>query len=409
VSETAPTTLTELRYETLPWSSQAEPPRSKRHLYAATYRAAVPQRVRGLRNFGVPSGLLTALDEATTAIARLDGEMGGELAPFESMLLRTESAASSQIENITASAKAIALAEVGETERGNASLVVANTSAMQAAVALADQMTEATLQAMHRTLLQTSAPLWAGRYRDAQVWIGPAPQRSLVRSMIGGTAFGQHEAVFVPPQPRRIGAAMRDLVAFMRRDDVPPLLQATIAHAQFETIHPFVDGNGRTGRALMHCLLRNKGVTQHVTVPVSAGLLTNTKGYFDALTAFRDGDAKPLVQQVADAALYAAHNGRQLVADLRKLRTAWASKIPTRRGSATHALADLLLRHPVVDSAFAQRALGVAAPNVNTALTQLEACGIVVQLSTGRRNRKWCATEVTDLLDGFGARSGRRR
>lgn len=82
---------------------------------------------------------------------------------------------------------------------------------------------------------------------------------------------------------------------FMRRDDIPALTQAAIAHAQFETIHPFEDGNGRTGRAMVGALLRNKGVTEKVTIPISSGLLTDLRSYFEALSRYRDGEIQLIV------------------------------------------------------------------------------------------------------------------
>ena len=76
---------------------------------------------------------------------------------------------------------------------------------------------------------------------------------------------------------------MADLMLFLQRDDIPVLLQCALAHAQFETIHPFADGNGRTGRALIHAILRNKGLASHIVPPVSAGPLHETDQYFAAL------------------------------------------------------------------------------------------------------------------------------
>ena len=105
---------------------------------------------------------------------------------------------------------------------------------------------------------------------------------------IGSSSYGPHTASFVPPHHTRVAAAIDDLVRFIRRDDLPVLAQAALAHAQFETIHPFPHGNRRTGRALVHCLLRGKLLTRRVIVPVSAGLLTDTDSYFDALAAYRD-------------------------------------------------------------------------------------------------------------------------
>lgn len=110
-------------------------------------------------------------------------------------------------------------------------------------------------------------------------------------------------------------AALEELIRFLARDDLPVLLHAALAHAQFETIHSFVDGNGRTGRALVHALLRGKGLLR-TTAPVSAGLLTDLEAYTGALSAFRTGDARPIVEEFARAARYAAVTGTALVEDL---------------------------------------------------------------------------------------------
>jgi len=120
---------------------------------------------------------------------------------------------------------------------------------------------------------------------------------------------------------------MDDLVVFTRRADLPLLVRAAIVHAQFETIHPFPDGNGRTGRALIHGMLRWHRLTRNVTVPVAAGLLTDTRGYFEMLTAYRQGDPARIVTMLADAAFAAIGNGRQLIAGLRATRASWNDKM----------------------------------------------------------------------------------
>src|SRR5262249_15243076 len=150
----------------------------------------------------------------------------------------------------------------------------------------------------------------AGRWRTEQVWVG-------------GGGFGPHRAAFVPPHYERGPDAMRDLMSFVRRDDLPGLAHAALAHAQFETIPPLGDGNGRTRQALAHAMLRAGGLTRNVTVPVSAGLLTDTDAYFAALMAYRRGDAARIVALIAEASFAAIANGRQLVAELRRVRQRW--------------------------------------------------------------------------------------
>ncbi len=189
---------------------------------------------------------------------------------------------------------------------------------MEAAAAHADHLDGDAILAMHKALLDSTEPDSAGKWRTVQNWIG-------------GSDWSPYEATFVPPQPDRVPAAIQDLERFLARDDVPTLVQAAIAHAQFETIHPFTDGNGRTGRALVHSLLRGKELTRHVTVPVSAGLLADTRRYFDALTAYRNGDPEPIVERLAHASLAAINNGRALVDELHAVRASWEEEISARR------------------------------------------------------------------------------
>jgi len=196
---------------------------------------------------------------------------------------------------------------------------------------------------------------------------------------------------------------------FVRRDDLPVLAHAALAHAQFETIHPFVDGNGRTGRALVHSMLRARGLTRNVTVPVSAGLLTDTDAYFAALMAYRRGDAARIVALIAEASFTAIANGRQLVVELRRVRQRWNEVIKARHDASAWALADLMLRQPVVDAELVQRVLEVTSANAHRAIRQLADAGVISEFSGRRRDRMWQAREVLVALDDFAARAGRRR
>ena len=201
---------------------------------------------------------------------------------------------------------------------------------------------------------------------------------------------------------------MADLVTFIRRHDIPVLTHAALAHAQFETIHPFTDGNGRTGRALIHSILRARGLTTNVTVPVSAGLLTDTQAYFSALTRYRAGDAAEIVRLTAEASLRALTNARQLVADLDHVRMRWAEAIQARRDAVAWPLADLFLRQPVLDASTAQRVLEATSANTQRALRQLTDAGVITEFTGKRRGRLWQAPEVLSSLDDFAARAGRR-
>jgi Fic family protein len=266
---------------------------------------------------------------------------------------------------------------------------------MNAAIELAAKPDAAAILAMHYALMLPTAPEIAGAWRGEQVWIG-------------GGQVGPHLATFVPPRAALIPEAVEDLVEFLDRDDLPVLAHAALAHAQFETIHPFPDGNGRTGRALVHSLLRTKRLTRAVTVPVSAGLLVDVDAYFAALTAYRKGDAEPIISRFVSAAFSATDNGRQLVSELREIRASWTERITARRSAGAWRLADVLLRQPVVNREVVATELGVAPTNVYGPPNALVAAGVLTETTTKRRGQVWRADEVLAALDAFAARSGRR-
>ncbi len=386
-----------LTYEVLPWTAHYEThatSRTERRKHQGSYRAAIPPKTIDAR-LDLPGELVTQVGEASAELARFDELMGGEIAQFSAILLRSESAASSRIENLTASARAIAEAELGTSHRKNAAEVVANTRTMMAALSLAGDISGPSILAMHHALMNETDPINAGRWRTEQVWIG-------------GGSLGPHLALFVPPHHDRVADAIDDLVRFIERDDLPVLAHAALAHAQFETIHPFTDGNGRTGRALVQAMLRHGQLTRNVTVPVSAGLLSDTNAYFEALTTYRLGDPSPIVSQFAQAALKAVANGRVLVDELRKIRQRWQPLIKARSDSAVWRLADLLVRRPVVNARVAAEELGLDVGNVHRYIKPLLDARILTESLDVKRNQVWRAVEVLAAVDAFAARAGRR-
>jgi Fic family protein len=378
-------------------------PMSRRALLKARgpYLAAISQDIAECA-FRLPPEVEAEASDALVEVARFDaelssmpGEFGGEFAPLAAVLLRTESASSSQIENVTAGAQALALASIHERTGPNARMVAANVMAMQRAIQMADDLSEDTILAAHEALMDGPEYARPGRYREGQVWIGSA-------------APTPHTASFVPPHGDRVGSAMADLIRFCHRTDMPVLVHAAIAHAQFETIHPFADGNGRTGRALVHALLKRGRATTRLTVPVSAGLLVDTESYFDALTAYRQGDAAPIVARFSQAAFAAVSNGRKLDSDLADIYAEWGHAIHARRDAAVWRVLPLLVSQPAVTIRFIQNSTAVSQPAAQNAVDQLVTAGVLAPASENRRNRVWVATEVIAALDGFAARTGRR-
>lgn len=392
-----PVAWSAIGYEAHPWVRSGDEVASRRALLQARgdYQAAVPAFIAAAQ-VDLDAETIALADDASQELVRFDAEAGTIAAPFASILLRSESASSSEVENLTSSAKQVALAEIGESRSGNARLVVANVNAMRAAIALSDRLDENSILAMHDALLRDSAPEYVGRWRDQQVWIG-------------GGSISPHAATFVPPHQDRVAALMTDVVSFAQRTDVPVLAQAAIAHAQFETIHPFPDGNGRTGRALLQGMLRQGRLTRNVTVPVSAGLLRDTDGYFSALTEYRAGRLDPIIIAVAQASFAAVQNGRALVGDIQAAAKRWDSQIIARSDSSVHRVKQYLLRQPVVNAKTVATELQISDVAAQNGIDRLVEAGVLTKISAGRRNRIWEAREILAALDAFGMRARRRR
>ncbi|HZL03106.1 MAG TPA: Fic family protein, partial [Cellulomonas sp.] len=248
---------------------------------------------------------------------------------------------------------------------------------------------------MHHALMAGHVAAVAGKWRTEQVWIG-------------GSGRSPHGATYIAPVHQRVPAAIDDLVTFVARDDIPVLAQAAAAHAQFESIHPFPDGNGRTGRALLHAQLRHGGLARQAIIPVSAGLLATTDRYFHALTDYRDGNIEPIVTEVAGAVFPALASSRHLIEEVLQARAGWNDRIRARRGAAAWALADLVTARPVVDAKLAAEKLGVSPVNAQIAIDRLVEDGVLEQIGHGTRDRVWQAGEVLAAMDRFAERSHHR-
>ncbi|WP_244930312.1 Fic family protein [Nocardioides sp. W7] len=389
-------------YEERPWDADGTAMSRRARLQArGRYKAALVPPIADAV-FDLPASVAAEAGDALNEITRFDAELssrqgtyGVEFAPLAAVLLRTESASSSQIENVTAGAKALALAVIHEGAGENARLVAANVEAMRRAIDLTERLGHAEVQAIQGVLTAGQEQAQPGRYREGQVWIG-------------GHAPTPHTASFVPPHDSRVVDAMEDLFVFGERTDLPVLVHAALAHAHFETIHPFADGNGRTGRALVHVMLRRAGATTRLTIPVSAGLLVEVDSYFAALTAYRHGDAVPIVEQFTSAAFAAVDKGRRLDLDLADIYAEWEEVVHARRHATVWRVLPHLVAQPAVNVAFVREATGVSDTAAAAAIDRLVEAGVLSPASANRRNRVWVADRVLGALDEFAARAGRR-
>ena len=346
---------------------------------------------------------------AETALARLDATEN-TLANSEALarlLLRAESVASSRIEGLEVGGRrmlrADAVQRLGMKPRDVTSReVLGNIDAMTWAVNSVDAGEEITLESLleaHRRLLAgTRLEHHGGSIRTVQNWIG-------------GSDYNPCSASFVPPPPEYVPGLLDDLVGFCNDDSLPALAHAAIAHAQFETIHPFVDGNGRAGRALVHMVLRRRGLGLRILPPVSLTLATWSRDYIDGLSGTRyvgsPDSAKAHAGVNGWIALFASAWNRS-VEDaghfeerVRELQSDWRGRVGrTRRDSAVSLLIDALPAAPVLTTSTAAELVGRSFQATGLAMDRLVEAGVLVQISIGRRNR---AFEAHELVDAFTA------
>lgn len=339
----------------------------------------------------IPASIADALDAAARSIAALDATHGSLLSSLGGLLLRTESVASSKIEQITASVDDYARAMHGSRANASAVAMVAAGRAMESLIGAvtASRRVEITEVLVAHAALMADEPreaAYAGRVRDLQNWVG-------------GSDHSPRGALFVPPPPDALDDLLADLVVFANRTDVPSLLQATIAHAQFETLHPFTDGNGRIGRALVNAILRARGTTSTVVVPLASALVARRDTYFAALDAYRNGDLEPIVDLFGFAALLAADESNETASRIRDLPEQWRAALGrTRRGSAPVLLLDHVLNRPVISAADAEAVLGSGTSVAYAAVDRLAAAGILRPLTDRKRDQLWGAAALLDEL-----------
>ena len=376
------------------------PPRYRR---ACRYEPFIPRPLAD-ESFDLSIEAVSAVSEAERIVAELHSSAGPELAALARLLLRTESIASSKVEGMQADVRQLARAEArrraGRSIGQQAAEIIANIDAMELAVeqaASAEHLSPEDLRSIHKALL-ARGPSWrdAGRVRDTQNWIG-------------GNDYNPCGADYVPPPPEEVASLLDDLCDFCNTDDLPPLLQAAIAHAQFETIHPFDDGNGRTGRALVQVLLRRRGLAPSFVPPISVALWQpqRRETYIKGLVLFREDRVAEWIAIFAEATARAAQLAqryRELVADLREF---WRARLRVasnpRSDAAAWAIIDALPAHPVVTVTMAVESTGRTPPAVNNGMAQLERAGVLTPLGESRRNRSWEPEGLLDLITALEA------
>jgi Fic family protein len=380
-------------------------PRSARK--GGTYRVYIPDLLT-TRTFSLGGAEAADVADAERAIVEFD-RTATTLADTEALarlLLRAESVASSHIEGLAIGPrrllKADAARRYGDEPRDvTAAEVLANVDAMAYsihAVSEGQAITPSLLCETHRRLLApTSLAAHGGQTRTQQNWIG-------------GNSHNPCSAAFVPPPWEMVEELLDDLCAFSNDDSLPTVAHAAIAHAQFETIHPFIDGNGRVGRALIHLIFRRRKLTTSVSPPVSLILATRARDYIEGLTATRY-DGTPDSQEsregmnlwlggFAAACTRAAADAAVFEKRIRAIQDGWRSRLGSvRKHSVALRIIDLLPGTPIITIAEAQKLTSASTSSVNDAMQRLQDAAIIAPTAVGRKRKQvYQATEVVDAF-----------
>ncbi|OFK68905.1 Fic family protein [Corynebacterium sp. HMSC074A09] len=298
---------------------------SRRAKQGGKYHAFVPDPLAGM-SLKLPS-------ELSRRIVRIEREIHNlgmrdnthSLEGVARLLLRSEAVASSRIEGIAPNSDKVAMAILArESDSGirgfkeSATAVARNVAILDtinADLAYKDELVLDDIVAM-QTALVAEKPLQG--VRTTQNWIG-------------GSDYHPIDAAFVPPPPVQVPELLDDLIEYFNGADHAALVQAALVHAQFETIHPFPDGNGRVGRAMIHALLQRRGLTDAAVLPVSMVLATLGDRYVDGLTKFREGDVLAWISFFVEAAQVATTKAAELADSVAALEAEWMDKVNHHR------------------------------------------------------------------------------
>lgn len=366
------------------------------------YKAFVPAVLPPSPPIAIDVDLQRLLSQADRALGRLDGSISILPNPdlFVMMYVRKEAVLSSQIEGTQSSLQDVLAAEarvLTPSRSSDVSEVINYVSAMNHGLGrLAEfPVSVRLIREIHGELLRgvRGAHLTPGELRRSQNWIGPA----------GCTL---REAAFVPPAPDEVPDALSSLERFLHDEQaIPILIKIGLAHAQFETIHPFLDGNGRVGRLLITFLLTEAGVLQQPVLYLSHFFKRHRQEYYDHLQAVRDEGAWEawlafFLKGIAEVSKEAAETARRIIL-LREQHRTIVTEHVGRAAANAHKVLEMLFAHPIITVSQVREWTGTSYPAANQLVARLVELGILRELTGQKRNRRF---EYHGYINLFGER-----
>jgi len=355
------------------------------------YRAFIPAQLPPHPPVRLQGRLQSLLSQADRALGRLDGSIQTLPHPdlFVFMYVRKEAVLSSQIEGTQSSLQDVLAAEASLTGPDappkDVDEVLNYVAAMNHGLARLAELPVSVrlIQEIHEKLMTCvrGGTLTPGELRRSQNWIGPA-----------GSTLGS--ATFVPPPAHEVPTALSDLERFLHAaDDIPLLIKIGLAHAQFETIHPFLDGNGRVGRLLITFLLCERKVLAKPVLYLSHFFKRNRQEYYDRLQSVRDeGSWEEWLAFFLGGVSMVSDEATETARRILLLREEHRREITAHLGRAAgngHRVLETLFDRPIVSVADVQRLIGGAYVTANGLVNKLTELGILVEVTGYARNRRF--------------------
>lgn len=373
--------------------------RSGRYVNQTTgYRAFLPAELPPIPPIDMEPELIRFLSDADRALGRLDGVATVLPNPdlFVAMFVRQEAVLSSQIEGTQSTLQDILSFEADRSDKtrpGDVEEVVNYVAAMNHGLRRLPELPLSLrlIKEIHERLMKgvRGSEKTPGDFRRSQNWIGPA-------------GCNLNTADFVPPPPHEMMAALSNLESFMHdRDSLPVLIQCGLIHAQFETIHPFLDGNGRVGRLLITFLLCERQILHRPLLYLSYYLKARRSEYYDRLTAIRtdgnwEGWLKFFLRGIYEVSLSATDVARQIM-QLRETHRQLISEQITSYGNALK-LHDRMFEAPTFSINSAKDIMGCAFATAATVVEQLQKHGLVREITGNERNRLYQYQPYVELF-----------
>lgn len=322
--------------------------------------------------------------ETVEELSRLDAYLKNNITTFPMLLLRTEALSSSQIEHYSASNRNVALAQIHKKQTREALIIKSNLESLVEGIKLDEKLSIQKIIHLNQILLDNDSITIRNRIN----WIGKPNSIP-------------HEAVYVPPHPDYLDTYMKQFIAFCKRNDIHPLIQAAFAHAYFELIHPFEDGNGRVGRILIQLILKEKLFLEHLNMPFSVGIVKEQERYIQALNDFKTGNYESIIILLLENALSLVPKVYKTLEQFIELKQSWSKKLNVRQDALVWMILDDLFTQPVIDVKYIKEKYQANDQAVRNNIDVLVHVGILSVVGNQKRNVAYESKEVLDLLDQF--------